>query len=94
MSVAEETSRKYLRIQRFYNELRKHNCFTHSFCEFLICRFFHIQTGSTVSRILAEEIPEGIDFEESDLDNVWINEFIKKHLKITENEKVKSEPLA
>jgi hypothetical protein len=90
MSAAVETYRKYLRIQRFYKELRKHECFTHSFCESLICRFFHIQTGSTVSRILAEEIPQGIDFDESDLDNVWIMEYIKKHLKIKEDEKIKS----
>lgn len=90
-----ETQIKYLRIQLFYKHMRTYDCFTHSFIEAVICKFFHIRESTTVSRILNERVEQGVDFPDSDLDSLWIKAYIKKHFhsKKLENEEPESQPL-
>lgn len=85
LQISEETFRKYRRVQEFYKAVKAYNCFSHNFCEELARQFFHFRGATTINRILTEEIPEGITYQHTELDKIWIRAYIQTHIKLTEN---------
>ncbi|WP_156039673.1 hypothetical protein [Aureispira sp. CCB-QB1] len=77
--MRESTQQRYQRIQAFYRRLSKAKL-SHEFCLEILCDFFNVKNPRTIERVIVKELGEIEPYEHQDLDRLWIDGRIRKHL--------------
>lgn len=71
--------KRYLRIRAMWEIMSSEYHLKTDFCFKAMCDFFAVEER-TIQVALQEELPAICDFEEWELDRVWIEGYIKKHV--------------
>lgn len=77
--MRQSTKQRYQRIQAFYRRLSKAKL-SHEFCLDILCDFFNVKNPRTIERVIIMELGAITDYEHQDLDELWIDGRIRKHL--------------
>ena len=77
--MRKSTQQRYQRIQTFYRLLSKAKL-SHEFCLQIIADFFCMKNTVTPGVIIQKDLGEMEPYENEDLDKLWIDARIRKHL--------------